>query len=121
MDHAAWLARCSMTHPHDDELPPKPPPDDPPALHFVDVEPADKHARLCGSPVEPSSSASSGFSDDDSLHCDIGHTALTIDQFVDHVRSKGRQGLLDEYAEIRERKAEGSFNVAKYGLDFFFF
>lgn len=64
------------------------------------------------SPAPPPSSASSGFSDDDSLHCDIGH-GITLDQFVEGVRSRGRVGLVQDYAEIRARPPDGSFNHAR--------
>lgn len=65
------------------------------------------------SPPPPPSSASSGFSDDDSLHCDVNGPAYSIEQFVEHVRLKGRKGLMAEYLEIRQRPPDGSFNIAK--------
>ncbi|XP_076254583.1 protein tyrosine phosphatase Meg2 isoform X2 [Rhynchophorus ferrugineus] len=61
--------------------------------------------------LNPPSSASSGFSDDDSLHGD--GAALTVNQLVDYVIERGRPGLVQEYAEIRSRPPEGNFNVAK--------
>ncbi|KAG5888795.1 hypothetical protein JTB14_007070 [Gonioctena quinquepunctata] len=61
--------------------------------------------------LNPPSSASSGFSDDDSLHGD--GAALTAAQLVDYVRDRGRSGLMQEYAEIRLRPPDGTFNVAK--------
>lgn len=85
--------------------------------------------------LNPPSSASSGFSDDDSLHGD--GAALTAVQLVDYVRDRGRSGLMQEYAEIRlvfqfpsnnnlselvismflsvlrSRPPDGTFNVAK--------
>lgn len=61
--------------------------------------------------VNPPSSASSGFSDDDSLHGD--GAAMTIDQIVDSVRERGRIGLIQDYAEIRARPPDGSFNIAR--------
>ncbi|GLG95390.1 Tyrosine-protein phosphatase Lar [Gryllus bimaculatus] len=64
------------------------------------------------SPAPPPSSASSGFSDDDSLHCDVGH-GLTLEQFVESVKSRGRAGLVQDYAEIRARPPDGSFNYAR--------
>lgn len=64
------------------------------------------------SPLPAASSASSGFSDDDSLHCDASQ-GLTLDQFVESVRSKGRSGLIAEYSEIKARSPEGSFNHAR--------
>ena len=66
------------------------------------------------SPVQPPSSASSGFSDDDSLHGDLGIQAVTMEQLIEEIHSRGRAGLIAEYAEIRQRPPEGSFNNAKY-------
>ncbi|XP_071627189.1 tyrosine-protein phosphatase non-receptor type 9 [Temnothorax longispinosus] len=65
------------------------------------------------SPVQPPSSASSGFSDDDSLHGDPGLQAVTMEQFIADMHSRGRAGLIEEYAEIRQRPPDGSFNNAK--------
>nr|CAD7439153.1 unnamed protein product [Timema bartmani] len=64
------------------------------------------------SPGPPASSASSGFSDDDSLHCDISQ-GCSLEQFVEGVRSRGRSGLVQDYAEIRARQPDGSFNHAR--------
>lgn len=63
------------------------------------------------SPLPPPSSASSGFSDDDSLHCDA--QGLSIEQFVQTVQTKGRSGLITEYQEIKARPPDGTFNHAK--------
>ncbi|XP_043472751.1 tyrosine-protein phosphatase non-receptor type 9 isoform X3 [Leptopilina heterotoma] len=65
------------------------------------------------SPVQPPSSASSGFSDDDSLHGDLGLQAVSMEQLVESIHSRGRAGLVAEYAEIRQRPPEGTFNNAK--------
>lgn len=59
-----------------------------------------------------SQSPSSGFSDDESLINETGDPK-TIDQVVEMVRNLGRKGLLKEYAEIRARQPEGSFDHAK--------
>jgi len=64
------------------------------------------------SPPLPPSSASSGFSDDDSLHFDDGR-GLTLDEFARHVKSKGKQGLYTEYAEIKNKGTDGTFNHAR--------
>ncbi|KAI4500722.1 hypothetical protein M0802_004314 [Mischocyttarus mexicanus] len=68
------------------------------------------------SPVQPPSSASSGFSDDDSLHGDLGLQAVTMEQLIEEIHSRGRAGLVAEYVEIRQRPPDGSFNIAKYGF-----
>ncbi|XP_065335287.1 tyrosine-protein phosphatase non-receptor type 9 [Cloeon dipterum] len=61
-----------------------------------------------------SSSASSGFSDDDSLHGGADDSrGQDLEQFVQMVQSKGRTGLRLEYAEIRSKPPDGTFNNAK--------
>ncbi|XP_063993455.1 tyrosine-protein phosphatase non-receptor type 9 isoform X3 [Diachasmimorpha longicaudata] len=65
------------------------------------------------SPVQPPSSASSGFSDDDSLHGDPGLQAVTMVQLIEAIHSRGRAGLVADYTEIRHRPPDGSFNNAK--------
>lgn len=60
----------------------------------------------------PPSSASSGFSDDDSLAGTEGD-AKTIEQIVQMVRERGRQGLVQEYLDIRSRAPEGTFTNAR--------
>lgn len=60
----------------------------------------------------PPSSASSGFSDDDSLAGTEGDPK-TIDQIVQMVKERGRQGLIKEYAEIRARAPDGTFTNAR--------
>lgn len=60
-----------------------------------------------------SASPSSGFSDDDSLTGAHEGDPKTIEQIVDMVRAMGRKGLLKEYAEIRARQPDGTFEYAK--------
>lgn len=60
----------------------------------------------------PPSSASSGFSDDDSLAGAEGDPK-SIEQIVQMVKERGRHGLIQEYAEIRARAPEGTFTNAK--------
>lgn len=60
----------------------------------------------------PPSSASSGFSDDDSLAGADGDLK-TIEQIVEMVKERGRNGLIKEYAEIRARAPEGTFTNAR--------
>lgn len=60
----------------------------------------------------PPSSASSGFSDDDSLAYTEGDPK-TIDQIVHMVRERGRDGLTKEYSDIRLRAPDGSFQHAR--------
>ncbi|ODN03540.1 Tyrosine-protein phosphatase non-receptor type 9 [Orchesella cincta] len=60
----------------------------------------------------PHSSGSSGFSDDDSLPFEE-RTGLTLLDFVEHLKQKGRRGLVDEYLEIVSKNPEGSFNISR--------
>lgn len=60
----------------------------------------------------PPSSASSGFSDDDSLAGQEGDPK-TIEQIVQMVKTLGRQGLVKEYNDIRSRAPDGTFLHAK--------
>ncbi|KFB43636.1 AGAP001109-PA-like protein [Anopheles sinensis] len=60
----------------------------------------------------PPSSASSGFSDDDSLAGAEGDPK-TIEQIVQMVRERGKLGLTQEYAEIKARAPDGTFSNAK--------
>lgn len=57
----------------------------------------------------PPSSASSGFSDDDSLEGD----PKTIEQVLEMVRERGRVGLTKEYTDIRSRAPDGTFTHAR--------
>lgn len=57
-----------------------------------------------------SASPSSGFSDDDSL---TGDDAKTIQQIVEMVKQTGKKGLIKEYADIRARQPDGTFDHAK--------
>lgn len=61
-----------------------------------------------------SASPSSGFSDDDSLTGanDVGD-AKAIEQIVEMVKQMGKKGLIKEYAEIRSRLPDGTFDHAK--------
>ncbi|KAK5650431.1 hypothetical protein RI129_001460 [Pyrocoelia pectoralis] len=122
LDHEAWLLRCyqSMTtrpespQPQYDGKTPSPQKrlgttEDikiSASTNNINVDSWAEEANL-----NPPSSASSGFSDDDSLHGD--GTALSMPQLVDYIRERGRLGLIQEYAEIRVRPPEGTFNVAK--------
>ncbi|XP_076053155.1 protein tyrosine phosphatase Meg2 isoform X3 [Oratosquilla oratoria] len=72
----------------------------------------DVHLIGGSSPVAPPSSGSSGFSDDDSLHYDDGG-GFSLEEFVLHLRHKGRQGLYQDYSQIKTRPAEGTFDNSR--------
>lgn len=65
------------------------------------------------SPPPPPSSASSGFSDDDSLHFDDGR-GMTLEEFAGHVKAKSKQGLYLEYADIKAKGTDGTFNNSRW-------
>ncbi|XP_063697300.1 tyrosine-protein phosphatase non-receptor type 9 isoform X2 [Culicoides brevitarsis] len=61
------------------------------------------------------SSASSGFSDDDSLAgVESSGDYKTIEQIVEMVKGLTKQGLIKEYAEIRARPPDGTFTQARH-------
>lgn len=70
-------------------------------------------SELWTSAENPPSSASSGFSDDDSLAGTDAGDPKTIEQIVEMVKERGRQGLIKEYAEIRARAPDGTFVNAR--------
>ena len=41
------------------------------------------------------------------------NTGMNLEEFIEHVRMKGRKGLYDEYAEIKARAPSGTFNHAR--------
>lgn len=71
-----------------------------------------KQPERSASPPPPPSSASSGFSDDDSLHFDDGR-GITLEDFAHHVKTKGKQGLYLEYADIKSKGTDGTFNNSR--------
>lgn len=81
----------------------------------------DTHASTNGeisemwSSENPPSSASSGFSDDDNLAYSYytDGDPKTIEQIVEMVRERGRDGLAKEYSEIRSRAPDGTFQQAR--------
>ena len=38
---------------------------------------------------------------------------MTLQEFIEHVRSKGRRGLYEEYSEIKNRPPQGTFHHAR--------
>lgn len=57
-----------------------------------------------------SNSPSSTLSEE-SLHSDIG--GLTLDEFIELLQRKGRKGLHEEYAEIKSKSTDGTFESSK--------
>ena len=51
-------------------------------------------------------------SSDDELEA-ANEVGMSLEEFIEHVRVKGRRGLHEEYAEIKARAASGSFNHAR--------
>lgn len=68
--------------------------------------------RSASPPPPPPSSASSGFSDDDSLHFDDGR-GMTLEEFARHVKTKSKQGLYHEYADIKAKGTDRTFNNSR--------
>lgn len=57
-------------------------------------------------------SVSSISSHDDSLHFSDGR-GMRLYEFIEHVRQKGRKGLYEDYAEIKAKAPEGTFETSK--------
>ncbi|XP_044259831.1 tyrosine-protein phosphatase non-receptor type 9 [Tribolium madens] len=118
LDHNGWLSLClqSMTTREETSLPQYDgkTPSSPQKRIEIEISSSTNNINETWAEegnLNPPSSASSGFSDDDSLHGD--GAAVTMPQLVDYVRDRGRSGLMQEYAEIRSRPPDGTFNVAK--------
>lgn len=123
INHSTWLAHChkSMTNREDELLANIGQPAGPQVSNEYVCEASNQQQlnnHQDGNQLSefysenPPSSASSGFSDDDSLAGAEGDPK-TIEQIVDMVRSRGRQGLVQEYADIRARAPEGTFTNAR--------
>ncbi|KAG4065964.1 hypothetical protein HA402_006682 [Bradysia odoriphaga] len=123
INHSTWLAHChkSMTNREDELLANIGQPAGPQVSNDYVCEATNQQQlnnHQDGNQLSefysenPPSSASSGFSDDDSLAGAEGDPK-TIEQIVDMVRSRGRQGLVQEYADIRARAPEGTFTNAR--------
>lgn len=137
--HEAWLLHClkSMTNrlgpegceqqllssepsppqPEDAAAPPKPKPRTNGTAAPEEQQQQQQHHEAPSPLQPPSSSASSGFSDDDSLHAEqlaaATSSGMTIEQLVESMHARGRAGLVAEYAEIKQRPPDGTFNNAK--------
>lgn len=61
--------------------------------------------------------AASSEDDEDNVNTNGGmlenSVGMPLNEFVEHVRVKGRKGLYDEYAEIKARAPTGTFNHAR--------
>ena len=44
---------------------------------------------------------------------ELHQSGMSLEEFIEHVRVKGRRGLHDEYAEIKARAPSGTFNHAR--------
>lgn len=64
------------------------------------------------SPHKRSSVSSVSSTMEDSLHTDDG-SGLALHEFIDHVRSKGRKGLVSEYMDIKARSPDGTFEASR--------
>ena len=117
INHSTWLLHCkSMTNREEEllvniGLPTSSPHPAASTNDYVCEEKINNH-QDSNELWSPPSSASSGFSDDDSL---AGQDAdlKTIEQIVDMVRERGRLGLVQEYTNIRARAPDGTFTNAR--------
>lgn len=49
---------------------------------------------------------------EDSVHTE-NSGGMTLEKFIEYLRMKGRKGLYQEYAEIKNTPPEGSFDISK--------
>ncbi len=55
-----------------------------------------------------------GLSDDEDASAMLSETSgMTLNEFIEHVRSKGRRGLYEEYSEIKNRPPSGTFHHSR--------
>ncbi|KAK2721374.1 hypothetical protein QYM36_003602, partial [Artemia franciscana] len=90
----------------------------PPTASFIPVSPPNGGSPIGegqNSPIPPSPASSSGFSDDDSLGEPTN--GMTLHQLLQHLSTVGRKGLYSEYAEIKSRSPEGTFNNSRLRLN----
>lgn len=78
---------------------------------------ANNHTLWCPYTSLQCGSANSDFSDDDSLAA--GDGVLTPAAFLAHVNLLGREGLIEEYDEIKHRPLDGTFIHTRYVFEYF--
>ena len=95
------------------EPPPAPPPEDEDRMRPTNG--ADGHAAAEDEqqPQLASANSLSDDGDDDASHIPAETSGMTLSEFIEHVRSKGRQGLYEEYSEIKNRPPMGTFHHSR--------
>jgi tyrosine-protein phosphatase non-receptor type 9 len=92
----------------------EPPPEDEDSLRVANGSDDGRPKRDEHEDDERVSSEGSGLSDDEAeLNIPSDESGLTLSEFIEHVRVKGRRGLYEEYGEIKNRPPTGTFNHAR--------
>ncbi len=123
------LAKLVMPHHHHHhhhEPPPAPPPEDEDQMRLANGVGGDNglHGEEEGIEEAKEATASSdgsGLSDDEegaeannpSLSAASETLGMTLAEFIEHVRAKGRRGLYEEYSEIKNRPPCGTFHHSR--------
>ncbi|GFT97386.1 tyrosine-protein phosphatase non-receptor type 9 [Nephila pilipes] len=61
---------------------------------------------------EKSSSTPTSSLSEDSLHSDLD-SGMSIEEFIEHLQKKGKRGLYEEYADIKSKTSEGTFESSR--------
>ncbi len=96
--------------------PPPPPPEDEDKLRLSNgVDNGHEEEEEAEPESEPVTKHSSDDDDDDEGgFAPYDETqGMTLQEFIEHVRSKGRRGLYEEYSEIKNRPPQGTFHHAR--------
>lgn len=92
--------------------PPVPLPEDE-GLTTTTVANGNGHHHSITHPEMVASNCSSGGMSEDEENDRMAAAGMTLSEFIEHVRIKGRRGLYDEYSEIKNRPPMGTFNHAR--------
>ncbi|TRY78674.1 hypothetical protein TCAL_11593 [Tigriopus californicus] len=92
-------------------IPSVPHPEDEALTHNV-VNGNGHHHSITHSDMTVSNCSSGGLSEDEE-NDRMAAAGMTLSEFIEHVRIKGRRGLYDEYGEIKNRPPMGTFNHAR--------
>jgi tyrosine-protein phosphatase non-receptor type 9 len=97
--------------------PPPPPPPAPPENDDDHIETSNgvNAEEVLAAPHNNGAMSDGGMSSEDEIEATASSNegGMSLPEFVEHVRVKGRKGLYDEYAEIKSRAPPGTFNHAR--------
>ena len=81
---------------------------------IIPAENEDDHLESSNNGVNHHTTTVMEVSSEDELEvAEATEVGMTLEEFIEHVRVKGRRGLHEEYAEIKARAPSGTFNHAR--------